>query len=335
MIRIKKTLLIAFAAAVLPFATAAQVGGLAALELTVNPPSPRPNQDIVIRARSFSIDLNRSSVSWSVNGKEVARGVGKAELATKAGVAGSTLSVSVVAQDPSGSTIAGTLTVRPADVDVLWEARSYAPPLYAGRALPGFEGEVTVVAVPHLVSGNTEISRKKLIYTWYQDGKILGNSSGYGRDSATVRMPRTSDETVIRVEVSSTDHTLRAEGGAIIPIASPRVSVYENSPTLGVLFSRALTDAYPMTQAEVSLAAYPYFFSTANPTAPALGYTWTVNGETVSTDGPKNTLVLRRSGAGAGSATVALDIANASYLLQFAQNAFGISFGESENQRSL
>lgn len=311
----------------LPLLALAQVGESDQLELTVNPPAPRPNQDITIRARNFSLDLDHSLIVWRVNGIETARGTGKIEITTKTGVSGSATRVTASATDQSGATLAGEVVVRPTELDLIWEGSGYLPPLYAGRALAGPDGNVTVTAVPHLVSGSSEIPAKNLVYTWRADGKVLGNVSGYGKNSITVPAPRTSDPKIVSVEVSSGDRLLRAEGGVSIPATEPRVLFYENDPTLGVISARALTETYRLPRREVKIVAYPFFFSAAHPRDTGLGYTWTVNGEVVPSGDSKNSLTLRQTAEGEGKAEIALDLASARELLQFARKAFTVTFG--------
>ena len=315
---------------ILPAFTLAQGGGGDQLEITVNPPAPRPNQDITVRARSFSAELDRSLMVWRVNGVEVARGTGKTELVVRTGAAGSATRISAAATDQSGTTLVGEVAVRPTELDLIWEGSGYVPPFYKGRTLAGPEGNVIVVAVPHLVSGSAEVPAKNLVYTWREDGKVLGNSSGYGRSSVTVAAPRTSDPKIVSVEVTSGDYLLRAEGGVAIPSVEPRVVFYESDPTLGVISERALAGTYRLPRKEVKIVAYPFFFSAANPRDAALGYTWTVDGETVPSGETKNSLTLRQTSEGEGVAEIALDIANAGRLLQFTRTAFNIAFGNND-----
>ncbi len=316
---------------VLPALALAQ-GAADQVELTVNPPTPRPNQDVTVRARNFSIDLDHALIVWTVNGSETARGTGKTEIIVRTGSPGSATRISVSATDQSGTTIAGETVVRPTELDLIWEGSGYVPPFYAGRALAAPEGSVTVTAVPHLVSGSSEIPAKNLVYTWREDGKVLGNSSGYGKNSVTVAAPRTSDPKIVSVEVASSDYRLRAEGGVAIPSVEPRVLFYENDPTLGVLAERALLETYRLPRKEVKIVAYPFFFSTPHPRDTALGYTWTVDGEVVPSGETRNSLTLRQTADGEGRAEIALDIANAGRLLQFTRTALNVTFG-STNER--
>ncbi len=327
--RALKTALVALA--LLPGTLLAQVAN-DQLELTVNPPAPRPNQEITVSARSFSIDLSRSLIVWRVDGVEVARGTGKTEITARTGSSGSALRISASATEQSGAALQGEAVIRPADLDLIWEGVSYVPPFYLGRSLAGPEGTVTVTAVPHFMSGSSEVSAKGLIYTWRADGRVLGNASGYGKNSVTLTAPRTSDPKIVSVEVTSSDYRLRAEGGVAIPAVEPRVLFYESDPVLGVISARAITNLYPMTRKEMKIVAYPFFFSAAHPRETGLGYTWTVDGEVVPSGETKNSLTLRQTSEGEGRAEIALDIANAGWLLQFTRTAFDVSFGSTHVQ---
>ena len=45
--------------------------------LSVSPENPNPNQNVTATLSSYSIDLDKANISWSVNGQETSMGIGK------------------------------------------------------------------------------------------------------------------------------------------------------------------------------------------------------------------------------------------------------------------
>jgi len=106
------------------------------LQLDVRPQAPRPGDTVSITAQSFSADVNRSNFTWSVNGKVIKRGLGENKIEFRTGEAGSVSVVRVIVETPTLGTLSSELTLRPARVNLIWEADSYTPPFYQGKALP-------------------------------------------------------------------------------------------------------------------------------------------------------------------------------------------------------
>ncbi len=80
------------------------------------------------------------------------------------------------------------IPITPEDLDIIWQANSYVPPFYEGKALFPPVGTVSFVAMPGFIDSNgNPVNPKKLIYTWSQDTTVLGDKSGYGKNVLTVQ----------------------------------------------------------------------------------------------------------------------------------------------------
>src|SRR3989344_6989325 len=60
------------------------------ITLTVTPEFPRANEEVVVSARGFSVDLDRAEVSWVLNGTLEKRAVGGTAFSFRAGALGKT-----------------------------------------------------------------------------------------------------------------------------------------------------------------------------------------------------------------------------------------------------
>ncbi len=193
-----------------------------------------------------------------------------------------------------------------ASVELVWEADSYTPPLYAGRALPTSDGNLRVFAFPPSSLGTAT----NLIYTWKINGQVLGSMSGTDRSMLAIKgSPFISDQLVV-VDVSNGSQTVT--GVVRIPYVKPTVLLYENSPLKGVQFEHALINKFVAeANSDITLVAEPYFFST--PQSQSLTYTWSVNGQT--SKGVSGPSFIARSET-TGTSTVNVAVTNPLYILQ-------------------
>jgi hypothetical protein len=216
------------------------------------------------------------------------------------------------AQVPAQTTI-----VLPAGVDLIWEAESYTPPLYKGKALYPDGGSVRIVAMPDARFGNHD----NLFYTWKTDGRVLGSLSGRGRQVFERAGTILGGPLSVSVEVRETpDGPVAAAGVARIPASAPQVLAYEHDPLLGTIFDKALQGTVALEREEITVVAYPYFFSA--PARDVLEYEWRVNSRAAGGD---KSITLRR-GDETGGASVALNVTNPLTILQRAAVTLRITF---------
>ena len=137
------------------------------VELQVFPNFPKANENIFFEVASYSTDLNQATIVWLKDGKQVASGVGLKNFSAKTGQLGTKIKMDVLIQTSNNKEVFKTVTIIPAEVDLIWEANSYTPPFYKGKALFPNEGKITVVAFPHILNdGGQRISDDKIIYKY-------------------------------------------------------------------------------------------------------------------------------------------------------------------------
>ena len=309
----------------------AQIPGFGEVVLfDVSPENPRPGQIVTIDIESFSVDLDRAdSITWVLDGTVLKRGAGIKRIQFEAGQLGSKSVIDVVVRGASMGTISESITIRPTEVDLLWEASSYTPPFYKGKALPSSDAEITIVAISQFVtSSGSKLDSSDLIFMWKEDGKVLGSQSGRGRDSIKIKGPKIFSSTLIQVDVSSLGSTLQGKGLEVIASVQPKIIFYENDTILGMRYENALNGGFSLLNEEVNITAHPYFFSGSKRVISDFDYSWKVNGSKVSASPEdESSIVLRQVGAGEGEASVSLDIQNLDRILQSARASFSIIFG--------
>lgn len=314
------------------FANAQFNDAIQVVSFKVSPKNPKANQIVNVEIESFSVNLDRAErITWVLNGKVIARGAGLKAAQFRTGNLGSRSALDVAVESAERGTITESIVISPTEVDLLWEADSYTPPFYKGKALPASDAKITIVAMPEFInSKGRKLDTDELIFTWKRDGNTLGSLSGRGKNSLEIRGPKVSSATLIQADVSSADDALRGGGEVLIPAVSPKIVFYENDTVFGMKYENAIKDNFALLNEEIKITAHPYFFSTRDRVSFDSEYKWRVDGVSVeSAPDDKSSIVLRQVGGGEGKAQVSLSIQNTDKILQFAKENFSILFGRS------
>ena len=286
-------------------------GAGTSLSLTTTPEYPGPQQTVRLTVQSALTDLSSSNITWYANGTVIASGVGVTEATVTTGLVGSATGFRVEVQGEISAAATGVL--RPTAVDLVWEADSYVPPFYRGRALPSAGSIVRLFAVPHFQYSGTQsrVPANDLTYTWKKNGRTIASISGKGRHSVTMEGPVLFGSDTVSVEVSTDDSTLRGFASTRIASVEPSLILYENHPVFGILYHRALlaNDAVPET--EITLSAVPYFAPARNPDNGLLQYVWRVNNFAVQNDLARPSTITLNAEGSTGRAFIELALTHA------------------------
>lgn len=296
--------------------------GTSALTISANPTYPGPNSVVQLTAESPLLDLQESDVEWSVNG--VSAGSGQS-IKLMLGSFGKETDVSVSVSGPSGNDET-SITLVPTSIDLLWEADSYVPPFYKGRAMPGSGSMIRVLAIPHFVNANgTGMPSSDINFTWKVNGAVDEAQSGVGESSAIFPAAILYGSDVIDVVAQASDGSLSGEASVTVPTQAPQLVLYEDSPLFGVMYHEAVSQSSTASESETSFAAVPYFADATSANDPSLAYQWTVNGSSVAAD-PQDPSEITIDAPSAGVANVALSISKPSDPFFSASGAWQISF---------
>ena len=212
-----------------------------------------------------------------------------------------------------------TNTVVVADTVLVWEAQTYTPPFYKGKALLPDGGDVRILAFPPTDLG----SPYGLSYTWRVDGTVIPEASGIGRSVFMHRSDMFGGSPLIVVDVSL-DGKQASTGAIRVPLIKPRVLLYPSLPLAGILFSQHVG----ATEGdEVSLEAYPLFFSVKSKADPALSFRWEVDGVPAQNPLGNSGRLILRSETG-GTAALKLTIHNEQNILEAADGTITLRFEE-------
>lgn len=299
------------------------------LAVEITPHIPGAHEKVSVKLTSFSIDLNRSEISWYINDVLQKQNMGEKVFEFITNNLGDVSKIDIIIKSSAGERISRTITVLPTEVDIISVAHAYTPPFFKGKALVASKGLLKFIAIPHIVTNKgVRLNPENLIYTWEQDGVVLGNLSGYGKNSIVLRGKTVArGRTSVSVTVSSFNQNITAEKTVSVRTVAPKILFYEKHPLEGIKYEKAINVFY-LPKEEVAFRAEPYFFSLDDIQNDKLVYQWSLNKKKVTQSGKnKKEITLRQEGGVSGSSQIEFKIENLSKLLQLAREKFVINFG--------
>ncbi len=288
----------------------------------VDPASPGSFSNVDISVKSFSMDLDRSQIAWSVDGKEIGRELGLKKISLKTGAVGKIVTIIISATDQNGDNITKTIGINPADVDLLWESDSYVPNFYKGASLPSEGSKLRVYALPNLRNESGRISPTAMVYKWrlnYQDVK-----SGSAKNALDVTLSG-STQNKISVEVSDLSGEIRATRSLAIGSTPPVNIFYTVDSLFGTIYDTAVSGVFNMGAKEVVIKAEPFYMTNKGDKS----FFWRVNNEPFIPEGGDIGTITLRQGTTAGDSSLGVTINNqdgqsvsGSLRVKFGQNIF-------------
>lgn len=296
------------------------------------PKIPKPGESVSFRITAYTTNLNKAKITWSQDGKIILSQMGAVTNIVTAPQSGGKSTITITIQKEGGGTLTKTVVLNPADVDLIYEAQTYAHPFFKGKRIFSSEAVVTYIAIPNFVVGGRKIADSDLVYTWKVNGTAQQNASGYGKNTFTVKGQLIERPATITVDVSAVNSNMVATQSINIRSSQPEVVVYENNPILGVVYEKAILGTFLLERPQVDFEAIPYFFSAANKDDGQIAYKWSINGSQVTTKTPnENYLLLRNDKNAEGRAMISATVAHVQNLLQSTQTQLELDFKKVEN----
>lgn len=297
-----------------------------ALSLIASPSSPSPGQTVTVQAATPTFDKNAAFFSWSINGKVRSdlSGAGKDLITFVADTVGSQTRVAVDISRSGSEGRSVSLTIVTSDLSLPWFAETYVPKWYKGKALPVVDSVVRVVAIPQVVLGGGTVRPEDLIYQWGLDDEENA-LSGIGQRVFRVKvsdLPGASHH--VQVTVEDQGKRIQKSGELfIVPIAGPRVTVYEVSPLGGVNPRVAVSVISTNKRGLMDFSVEPFFFSAS--TRKLLSYKWSVGGSGVrGAPTNPNLITLNTEGLAPGEIPVSVSVDDQDEIVPQAIKAFSL-----------
>ena len=277
--------------------------------ISISPKFPNPNENVTATINSYSTDLNKSYITWTVNGKDIISNIGKKTFSFTMGGVGTNVNLSVTVETVSGNTITKMIDIVTSQMDMLWEAvDSYAPPFYKGKTFVSKEGEFKVVAMPYVSNQSGKVNLNDLSYLWTKDGAGQSNSSGWGKNSYIFKNTYLDRNNTIEVETSNIYGSQNASSKIILTPTNPEIVFYKNDPRFGINYENALDNNFSIEKEGSSIVATPYFFSPRD--LNNLSFNWFLNDKKIETPTIKNFLSIKPESGQSGSGKIKINIKN-------------------------
>ena len=267
-------------AIVLPFYLFAQEQDFG-ITLSATPEQALPYLPVTVSVESFSSDLDRATIQWSINGKIVKTGMGIKTISFRAGALGSATTIVVTVATIDGGQFSAGKTIYTTDTDIIWEAvDSYVPPFYKGKALPSDEARVKVVAIPAVTGFGSTMKSKDFVYTWKRNYDVVGDASGAGKAAYTFALDYLNTKEKVSVTVGARSGSFSANASTDIVIVKPSINFYQKTADGIIHFEKTIRDNETLFS-DSSLFASPFSISSKNASDGAFSYEWTNGGDTI------------------------------------------------------
>lgn len=307
------------------------------VQYIVTPEVPGPGQTVTIEAQGIGAFLGDAAISWQKDGKVVQAGAGLRTYSFVTGGIGSVTKIHIDIKSSSNGSFSKDFVFRPSSVNLVWEADTSAPPLYAGKPLYSAGSPLKVVAFPTVVINGSRVAAQSLSYQWTRQDQGLPEQSGIGRNILSIQGDQLQAQESIGVGVYL-GTSLVARGSVVIPASQPQLMLYERNALRGILYDTALPAGIALANKEITIAAQPYYFSNSSLKGGALQYSWELDGnEITGPDSARGILTLRQTGSSQGQSTLSATLQNnaSDQLVQSAQTALTILFGGQASGSSL
>lgn len=293
------------------------------------PQVPGPYEDMEIKAQSYTYDLDRTNLSWYIDDVLVQQGVGLRRLNIQTKGIGEPTVVRVVGATPGGQTIQLVEIMRPTHVAIAWEAGTYRPPFYKGKALHSASTFVTITAFPTiLATDGSVIPPEDMVYSWKLGTQPITGFDGFGNQSITIQNTKFVAPMQISVDIETKDQTQKTRGEVIIPVDQPDIVFYENHPLLGILYNRAIGSSINLTDQELTIIAEPYHFEGTRRSAVGLERSWRIDQNVINAN---EEISLRPVGNAQGVSVIDLSLRSTKNIVQSARKEFRVTFKGTED----
>ena len=305
------------------------------VDISMDPVNPAPGTSVTISVVSYTTDLNGAAINWLVGGKSFAKGTGMTSVTVPAPAIGKTVTIMASINTVEGASIQKVVSIKSSTIDMIEETSGYVPPLYRGKEPFIYQNTLKIIAIPHLVdaSGNP-IDPKNLIYTWEQDSTVLGDQSGYDKQSLTITGDLIARPFTIDVQVSSADGSVNGENEIGVVATAPSVTFYQDDPLYGVLYNEAVGANVNLLHNQLKVLSAPYGFDTSTATAGSLSYSWTVNDTSHDELASSTSIILATPSGSSGTSDIGLTIQNSNQILQTATAGFSAVYSDTSTQNS-
>lgn len=304
-------------------------GGLQNWNISLNPKTPGPGESVTVHAVSSAFKLERTNITWYVNGVEIASGVGVVSARFTVGAVGRLVEIRAVAEVPILGTSEKILTITPAGVELLFVADTYVPPFYKGKALPTANSHNKAVAIYNIIDDDGDlVPNSDVLFTWKKGQVLNQQKSGSGRNVFYYGAQYPQNTDTIEVTASSRDGKQSKSAGINVPVRDAKLVLYEDRPLEGVRYENALVEKFTISGNEATITAEPYFFTLPSKNANKADFVWELdNRRIMPSPDRKSEITFGKPSGGSGQSYIEISVENyINYLFQKAKKEILLQF---------
>lgn len=292
------------------------------------PAVPGPNEEVTVRLKSYSFNLNNYYIVWYENGEQKSADFGNKEFKFKTGGSGSTTTITAVLEIGE-QVFRKELRFSPSQVDLLWEAiDAYTPPFYKGKALPIQQSALRITAIPETLL-LAPSDAPKLVYYWDRNYQRDINKSGFGRQSFTLNGDPLIETEKITVMTNDRRENSFATSTVTIPMDAykPKILFYQENEQGRILTHKALNSNGSVVGDTIKLSFHPLNMSTTQKNFTDMFVNWNINNEEQAPQDFDHQNELHISTGGqAGTVPISVTLEGVSKLLQNHTEGINLSF---------
>ena len=249
--------------------------------VSLKPRIPGPNQEVTASLEGYTVDLEKSNIVWYVDGEPQnthLNGIGQRTMNfTTKGIGEKTV-LDIAIFTLYGAKLDKQLIVIPIEVDLIWEAETYTPPFYKGKALPSNYSDISVMGIPHILSDD----ESEFIYTWTEDRfNMIKSASGYMRNVIVTQSAESPLRKYIDLEIGSLKTSAKATKRVTIPTFEPHAVMYKSSELTGTDYTMAINQSLKLTGNEVLIRAEPFNLSQKAFEDNHIKFEWSLDGKKI------------------------------------------------------
>jgi len=299
-----------------PFFVFAQTPYTVKIDVESNPRSPSFGDSFYVFITSSAINLKGLNTDWFINDKKVDSGLGKTDILVDSNFWGNNIEIRAETETPYG-TVVSEKTFNLIGIEIIWEAETYVPAFYKGKALFSYRSPINAVAL--INSNNSTVSftgNDSLNYKWSVNGKYDPGISGFGKNITQINTPLISPKNItISVEISDINSNVLGKSGVSILENTPQIIFYEDDPLLGERLDLAISDSFVFKNEEMTIKAEPYYFSILDLDYGYVETSWSANNKSLGIENGIRRVTFGNSG---GVAKVSFSIQNTRRIIQSA-----------------
>ncbi|MCK5591775.1 MAG: hypothetical protein KAI72_07450 [Candidatus Pacebacteria bacterium] len=290
------------------------------VDVVISPEIAKPNQTISASLSGTLIDFNSSDIYWYLDNEIQKHGIGEKSFSFMSGEVDEKTVLDVIIMIPDGRRIDLQKIIEPMEVDLIWEADTYTPPFYRGKAMPTYKSPIKVVAIP-----GGKNSKTKFIYNWSIDNlnNIVG-ASGYNQSTFTTFGSYAGYNRKINVTMFSFDKSKKMKKTIQVTSIEPELVLYENNSLMGIIFNSSLNNTKDITKNEFSVKAEPYFITRGE--MKNVQYEWAIDNNRIGDENRQDKVVTFIRPDGSGKADLEAYIKNTNNFYQEAGAEVTLSY---------